>query len=102
MTEQTAKLETDLVELMFPPELKPKGVMKLEGVVSGSTTPGAAYVSLFDRDTDAKLATARPDKQGLFSLYLKEGMRYSLSVDPEQDTYTFFTKNYDLTTGHVN
>jgi hypothetical protein len=102
MTEQAGKMETDLVELLFPPELKPKGVMKLEGTVSGLPTPGAAYVSLFDRDSDAKLGSARPDKQGVFSVYLKEGMRYSLSVDPEQDTYTFFTKVYDLTTGRVN
>ena len=102
MTEQAGKQETELVELLFPPEVKPKGVMKLDGRVSGLANPGAAYVSLFDRDTDAKVGTTRPDKLGVFNLYLKEGVRYSVSVDPEQDTYTFFTKGYDLTTGRVN
>jgi hypothetical protein len=102
MTEQAGKQETELVELLFPPEVKPKGVMKLDGRVSGLTNPGAAYVSLFDRDTDTKVGTTRPDKVGTFNLYLKEGMRYSVSVDPEQDTYTFFTRVYDLTTGRVN
>jgi hypothetical protein len=102
MTEQPGKMSSELVQVLFPQETKPKGVMKIEGHVTGLPNPAGAYVSLFDRDAGTKVHTTRPDKTGVFVLYLKEGLRYSVSVDPEQDTYTFFTKDYDLTTGRVN
>jgi hypothetical protein len=102
MTEQKGQLASELVQLLFPAETKPRGVMRLEGHVSGLPNPSGAYIGLFDRASDTKVATARPDKDGNYFLYLTEGMRYSVSIDPELDTYTFFTKDYDLTTGRIN
>jgi hypothetical protein len=102
MTEQKGQSATELVQLLFPAETKPKAVMRLEGHVSGLPNPSGAYISLLDRGSDTKVGSARPDKNGNFFLYLKEGIRYSVAIDPEIDTYTFFTKDYDLTTGRIN
>lgn len=102
MTEVMGKMATELVQLLFPTEVKPKGVMKIEGRIAGLTPPTAAYVSLVDSETNFKINTTRPDKDGNFILYLKEGGRYSINIDPEQDNFTFFSKDYDLTQGRVN
>lgn len=103
MTELPGKMgSTELVQMLFPPEVKPKGVMKIEGRVRGLTPPTAAYIGVFDNDTRTKINTTRPDKDGLFIVYLKEGGHYSINVDPEQDKYTFFSKDYDLTEGRIN
>jgi len=102
MTEANGRSSTELVQLLFPAEAKPKGVMKIEGHVGGVTPPTAAYIALQDRDTRVKISTSRPDNEGSFVIYLKEGARYTINVDPEQANFTFYSKDYDLTEGKIN
>jgi hypothetical protein len=102
MTEVMGKASTEITQLLFPPEVKPRGVMKVEGRISGVTPPTAAYIALQDSDTRSKLNAARPEKDGSFVLYLKEGAKYTIYIDPEQDNYTFFAKDYDMTEGRIN
>ncbi len=68
----------------------------LEGVVS-SDNPGAAYVTVFNTKDQSKATSTRPAKDGTFVTYIKEGGAYELSVDPEKDNYTFYSKSFDLT-----
>jgi hypothetical protein len=102
MTEMMGRMATELVQLLFPPDVKPKGVMKIEGKVVGLNPPTAGYVNLFDADTFAKINSVRPDNTGSFLLYMKEGTRYTVTVDPEQDNFTFYIRDFDLKEGKVN
>jgi hypothetical protein len=86
----------ELVEMLFPPEVRPRGVVKIEGSVT-SDNPAAAYVTVFNTKDQSKVFTTRPAKDGTFITYIKEGGRYELSVDPEKDNYTFYSKSFDLT-----
>ncbi|HWA33769.1 MAG TPA: hypothetical protein VG737_06550 [Cyclobacteriaceae bacterium] len=86
----------ELVEMLFPPEIRPKGVVKIEGTVS-SDNPGAAYVTIYNTKDQSKVFATRPAKDGTFIAYIKEGGTYELSVDPEKDNYTFYSKSFDLT-----
>lgn len=90
------KTATQLVDVLFPAELKPKAVMKVEGRVQGPANLASPYVNLVDRETQSRLLTVRPTKEGAFVLYLIEGKIYSVVVDPEEDNYTFFSRDFDL------
>lgn len=102
MMESMGQMGSELVEVMFPPELKPKGVMKVEGHISGLPDLSSAYITLSDSRAQVKLQNTRPDKNGLFTLYVKEGMSYDVSVDPEQESYTFFIRTFDLSHDRIN
>jgi hypothetical protein len=102
MREAPGKSKSELVEVLFPPEVKPRGVMKLEGKIVGPENPAAAYLAVFDKNTQARLYNLRPSKEGTFTLYLKEGIAYQLNADPEQDQYTFASREFDLTQGKFN
>jgi len=94
--------KSELVEYLIPNELRPKGMMKLEGTVTdanGAATP--AYVSVTDLATNKRFFSGRPDAHGAFLLYLKEGTRYELSIDPEQSNVSYFSKQYDLTSDKI-
>ncbi len=86
----------ELIEMLFPTELKPKAVMKIEGTVSieGGTAP---FVTVFNLKDQTKAAFAQPGKDGKFFLYVPEGNRYELSIEPDRDNYTYYSKVYDLT-----
>ncbi|MGC4033930.1 MAG: hypothetical protein QM754_19795 [Tepidisphaeraceae bacterium] len=86
----------ELVEMLFPSEIRPKGVVKIEGVVT-SDNPSSAFVTVFNTKDQSKVFSTRPGKDGTFVTYIKEGGVYDLSVDPEKDNYTFFSKAFDLT-----
>jgi hypothetical protein len=95
--DQLNKNVTEIVEVLFPAELKPHAVMKVEGKVQGPANLASPYVNLLDAKTQQKILTTRPTKDGVFTLYLIEGNVYNIVIDPEQDNYTFFTKTFDLT-----
>jgi hypothetical protein len=92
-----AKTTSEIVELLFPADLKPHAVMKVEGRVQGPANLASPYVNLIDAKTQQKVLTTRPAKDGSFILYLVEGNIYNVIVDPEEDNYTFFTHTFDLT-----
>jgi hypothetical protein len=91
------KTATQIVEVLFPTDIKPKAVMKVEGRVTGPANPASPYVNLIDRNTQQRLQTVRPTKEGTFILYLVEGNVYNVVIDPEEDNFTFFSREFDLT-----
>ncbi len=99
LRDSPGKSKTELVEYLFPDELKPRGVMKLEGSVSDpSGGLPSAYISVTDLKNQNRFYSGRPDqKDGSYFVYLKEGTTYELSVDPEHGNITYFAKRFDLT-----
>ncbi|MEJ0031172.1 MAG: hypothetical protein WDO15_12695 [Bacteroidota bacterium] len=95
--DQLNKNVTEIVEVLFPTDLKPHAVMKVEGKVQGPANLASPYVNLLDAKTQQRLLTTRPTKDGAFILYLIEGKVYNIVIDPEEDNFTFFSRAYDLT-----
>jgi hypothetical protein len=91
------KTATEIIEVLFPAEIKPKAVMKVEGRVAGPSNLASPYVNLIDKRTQSRLLTTRPTKEGSFIMYLIEGNVYNVVIDPEEDNYTFFSREFDLT-----
>jgi hypothetical protein len=88
----------EITEFLIPDNLRPKGIMKLEGKISdasGAATP--AYVSVSDMTTGKRVYNGRPAGDGSYYVYLPEGTRYELSVDPEQSQVSYFSRQLDLT-----
>jgi len=97
-----ARKNMELTEFLIPGDLRPKGMMKVEGKVSDAT--GAvvpSYVAVTDLSTNKKVYSGRPAADGSFFVYLTEGTRYELAVDPEQPNITFFSKQLDLTSDKI-
>ncbi len=86
----------ELVEILFPPEMRPKAVVKIEGLVTGDN-PSSTFITIFNTRDQSKVFSTRPEKDGIFIAYVKEGGVYELSADPEKDNYTFYSKVFDLT-----
>lgn len=91
--------KSELIELLFPADLKPKGLMKVEGKITGLENPASAYISLFNQKDQSRVYNGRPLKDGTFVVYMKEGGVYDLSVEPEQDNYTFYSKEFNVMMG---
>jgi hypothetical protein len=90
---------TELVEFLIPPSVKPRGVMKVDGFVKDATNKAVpAYISVVDRNNNKRIYSSRPGADGAFMFYLTEGSVYEFDVDPEQSSWTFFARTFDLTT----
>lgn len=90
--------KSELVEYLIPTAFRPRGLMRVEGKVlnaNGAAVP--AYISVMDSKTSKRTFNGRPAADGSFTLFLIEGTRYELSIDPEQSDYTFYSKTFDLT-----
>jgi hypothetical protein len=94
--------KNELVELLIPEQLRPRGMMKIEGKVSdpaGKSIP--AYVSVMDLPKNKRVYSSRPYLDGSFMVYIMEGSKYELSIDPEQDNNSYFSKQFDLTSDKI-
>ena len=89
--------KSEIIELLFPPDQKPKGLMKVEGKIAGLENPSSAYISVFNQKDQSRVYNGRPLADGSFIVYMKEGLVYDLSVEPERDNYTFYSKQFDVT-----
>jgi hypothetical protein len=88
----------ELIEYLIPGELRPRGMMKVDGkVVDGMGKPVPGYISLVDLETGERIYNGRPNSDGSFLLYVREGRRYDLSVDPEHGDKSYFSRILDLT-----
>ena len=87
----------ELIEILFPNEVRPKGMMKIEGAITGPADPSSSFVTVFNMKDQSKVFSTKPGKDGVFVAYIKEGGLYDLSVEPENDNYTFYSKRFDLT-----
>jgi hypothetical protein len=94
--------KNELVEYLIPDDLRPKGLMRVEGKVNAiENAPVPAYISVVDRITGKRIFSGRPAKDGSFTLYLLEGGKYELAIEPEQSDVSFFSKEFDLTSGEI-
>jgi hypothetical protein len=94
--------KSELVEYLIPENLRPKGMMKIDGKVADPQgQPIPAYVSLVNRRTGERIYNGRPNSDGTFLLYAMEGSQYELAVDPEHGNHTYYSKLLDLTTDRI-
>lgn len=94
--------KSELVEYLIPESLRPHGMMKIDGKVSNSEgKPLQAYVSLLDLATGQRIFNGRPNSDGTFLIYAREGSTYELAVDPEHGNETYYTRILDLTSGDI-
>jgi SepF-like predicted cell division protein (DUF552 family) len=88
-----------LVEFLIPDELRPKGMMKVEGnITDEKNLPVSAYISVTDLVKNERIFSGRPNADGSYMVYLMEGTHYEMSIDPEQSNVNYFAKQFDLTT----
>ncbi len=88
---------SELVEFLIPNELRPRGMMKVEGrITDGNNAATPAYISVIDLNTSKRVYTGRPLADGSYLLYLMEGSKYELSIDPEQSNMTYYSRQFDL------
>lgn len=99
LKEGQGKFKTEVIEYLIPDEIRPRGVMKIEGLVTTNGVPVPSYVSVVDAQTQERAFNGRPLADGSFFLFIKEGKTYDLSVDPEDGSLTYYSKRYDLTKG---
>jgi hypothetical protein len=97
LKESMGKFKVEVTEYLIPEDIRPHGVMKVEGIVSNNNTPVSSYISVVDANTQERIFSGRPATDGTFFLFLKEGGMYDLSIDPEDGALTYYTKRYDLT-----
>ena len=88
----------ELVEYLIPQELRPKGMMKIDGkVVSSEGQPLQAYISMVNARSGERIYNGRPNSDGTFLVYAMEGDKYELSIDPDHGDQTFYSRMFDLT-----
>jgi hypothetical protein len=97
-----SKKNSELVEFLIPNELRPKGMMKVEGTITDdSSAPVSAYISVRDLTTNKRVFSGRPNADGSYLLYLSEGTKYELSIDPEQSNISYSARQFDLMTDKI-
>ncbi|MFZ9503001.1 MAG: hypothetical protein ACO263_00390 [Cyclobacteriaceae bacterium] len=89
----------ELADVIFPAELKPKPVLRINGSTASGVDPATLYISVYDSASGKQLRSIRPDATGNFSVFLPYGNAYRLFADPADDRLPFFSKRYDLTSG---
>jgi hypothetical protein len=92
----------EIVEYLIPDDMRPKGMMKVDGKVTDAAGAGvASYISIVDLTNNKRVYNGRPYADGSFIVYLMEGSKYELSIDPEVDHLTYFAKQFDLTSDKI-
>jgi hypothetical protein len=99
LKEAPGKFKSEIIEYLLPDDIRPRGVMRIDGIVKDATgAPTPSYVSVLDiTDNNKRIFSGRPNADGSFFFYITEGSAYELSVDPESSSYTYYSKVYDLT-----
>lgn len=92
------RFKSEIIEYLVPQPWRPRAVMKVEGQILGQNgMPIPAYISVTDLSTHKRFFSGRPDKDGNYFLYLTQGSKYELSIDPEEGHLTFYSKMFDMT-----
>jgi hypothetical protein len=93
------QLKREITEFLIPDELRPKAVMRVEGIAANNAgTPVPAYITVTDIQSNTRLYSGRVDKDGNYFVYLTAGKMYEVSIDPESDNFLFVSKILDLRT----
>lgn len=89
--------KNEIVEFLIPDDLRPKGMMKLDGTVKDPEgKPAPAYLAVTNITTKQRLFNGRPNPDGSYLIYLMEGYHYEVSIDPEQSNFNYVVKEFDL------
>jgi hypothetical protein len=89
--------KNELVEFLIPDNLRPKGMMKLDGTVKDAEgKPAPSYLAVTNITTKQRLFNGRPNTDGSYLIYLMEGYHYEVSIDPEQSNVNYVVKEFDL------
>lgn len=89
--------KNELTEFLFPLDLKPKGILRVDGKLESPVI--SAYITVTDMTANKRIYNARPNADGSFTLYLREGSRYEVAIDPENASATFTSRFFDLSSG---
>lgn len=93
---------SELVEFLIPDALRPKGMMKIEGkITDDASAPIPAYITIMDVSNLKRVYSGRPLTDGSYFVYVREGSKYEMSIDPEQSKISYFAKRFDLTTDKI-
>jgi Tol biopolymer transport system component len=93
---------SEITEFLFPAELRPRGMMKVEGKITDEGgAPINAFVMATDLSTGKRVFTGKPNNDGSYALYLLEGTKYELSIEPEINNVSFVSRQFDLTTDKI-
>lgn len=98
LTARRAEKKSELVDIFFPAELKPRQILRINGNII-SADPALIYLSLYDSATGKQLRSLRPDAKGSFMLFLPYGNTYRLFADPAADNLPFYSTVYNLSKG---
>jgi hypothetical protein len=58
-------------------------------------------LAIVDLVNNKRVYSGRPNADGSYMVYLMEGTRYEMSVDPEQSNISYYAKQFDLTTDKI-
>lgn len=87
----------ELTEFLFPDNLRPKSLLKIEGkITSADGGPVASYIAVTDLHLNKVVYATKTAADGSYFFYLPEGSQYEMSVDPEQSHLTFYSKYINL------
>lgn len=86
--------KTELTEYLFPKELKPKAILRVDGKLEDPSIP--VYISVTNLTTNQRVYNGRPLADGSFTTFLAEGSRYEVAVEPESGSITFASRFFDL------
>ncbi|MEO5976658.1 MAG: hypothetical protein ABIS36_13790 [Chryseolinea sp.] len=93
---------TELVEFLIPEDIRPRGVMKVEGFIRDPNNKAVpCYIAMTDLTTNKRAFSGRPNAEGNYMFYIMEGTRYEMSVDPEQSNVGFYGRIFDLTSDKI-
>jgi hypothetical protein len=102
MRDVVGSRKNEIVEFLIPDNLRPKGMMKLDGTVKDADgKPVAAYLAVTNITTNQRLFNGRPNADGSYLIYLMEGYHYEVSIDPEQSNYNYVVKEFDLSVDKI-
>ncbi|UII28118.1 hypothetical protein LVD15_06740 [Fulvivirga maritima] len=90
--------DREIAEVLIPEEFQPNKVMRIQGKVTDGVSgePLNANLTVFNVDMRDRLWNEKVGKQGEFTIVLKEGSVYDISLDVEDKGYMYFSKIYDL------
>jgi len=86
--------KTELTEYLFPKELKPKAILRVDGRLTDPSI--SSYISVVNLSTNKRIYNSRPLADGSFTVFLLEGSQYEVSLEPEKGNTTFASKFFDL------
>jgi hypothetical protein len=94
---QPGARKMEIVQLLFPEDLKPKEVYRVNGQITDNAgKPIVADLKVFETSGRKRLINETTDQDGTFSFVLVEGNTYDVSLEPKNTQLQYFSKIYDL------